>query len=152
MHDKLATGACYAENQRDKRDRGKGKDLRTSGQRISWVQPRFVYAECGAAGRVPLRSIHLSGGEKDVLVYDTSGPYGDPDYQIDIVSGLPKRRGPGSEDSVFSRRAPSGFYAETLRTGQSPAVTAIAEGPEDGSATQLSLARKGVMSLWAVIQ
>ena len=71
---------------------------------------------------------------------------GDPDYQIDIVSGLPKRRGPGPEDSGFSRRAPSGFYAETLRTGQSPAVTAIAEGPDDGSATQLSRARKGVIT------
>ena len=121
-------------------------------ERISGLQASVfpgssrVYAECGAAGRVPLRSIHLSGGEKDVLVYDTSGPYGDPDYQIDIVSGLPKRRGPGPEDSGFSRRAPSGFYAETLRTGQSPAVTAIAEGPDDGSATQLSLARKGVIT------
>ena len=53
-----------------------------------------IYSECGSAGRVPLRAIHLSGGEKDVVVYDTSGPYGDPGYQIDIVSGLPKRRRP----------------------------------------------------------
>ena len=34
-----------------------------------------IYSDCGSAGRVPLRAIHLSGGENDVVVYDTSGPY-----------------------------------------------------------------------------
>ena len=105
-----------------------------------------IYSECGSAGRVPLRAIHLSGGEKDVVVYDTSGPYGDPGYQIDIVSGLPKRRDLRSCPAAISERHPSGFYEETLRTGQSPSVTSIAEGPADGSATQLSLARKGIVT------
>ena len=49
---------------------------------------------------VPFREISLSdtpssfGAEKNppVMVYDTSGPYTDPDYQIDIRNGLPSLR------------------------------------------------------------
>ncbi|MDR5756612.1 phosphomethylpyrimidine synthase ThiC [Caballeronia sp. LZ035] len=51
--------------------------------------------------RVPMREITQSdtpdgfGGEKNppVYVYDTSGPYTDPDAKIDIRSGLPALRG-----------------------------------------------------------
>ncbi len=50
--------------------------------------------------KVPFREISLSdtpssfGTEKNppVMVYDTSGPYTDPDYQIDIRNGLPSLR------------------------------------------------------------
>ena len=50
--------------------------------------------------KVPFREISLSdtpssfGAEKNppVMVYDTSGPYTDPDYQIDIRNGLPSLR------------------------------------------------------------
>ena len=51
--------------------------------------------------RVPMRRIHLTpslvGGTKQapiyeenapVLVYDTSGPYGDPDQSVDVTLGL----------------------------------------------------------------
>ncbi|MFC5743064.1 phosphomethylpyrimidine synthase ThiC [Dyella tabacisoli] len=50
--------------------------------------------------RVPLREIAqaqtptLFGGETNppITVYDTSGPYTDPDYQVDLVAGLPALR------------------------------------------------------------
>ena len=50
--------------------------------------------------KVPFREITLSdtpstfGAEKNpaVMVYDTSGPYTDPEYQIDIRNGLPPLR------------------------------------------------------------
>jgi len=50
--------------------------------------------------KVPFREISLSdtpssfGAEKNppVMVYDTSGPYTDPDYKIDIRNGLPSLR------------------------------------------------------------
>src|SRR5690606_12593065 len=44
--------------------------------------------------RVPLREILLSpaSGEPPVRVYDTSGPYTDPDARIDIHAGLPPLR------------------------------------------------------------
>ncbi len=38
--------------------------------------------------RVPMREISLSGDNAPVTVYDTSGPYSDPDARIDIRAGL----------------------------------------------------------------
>jgi phosphomethylpyrimidine synthase len=44
--------------------------------------------------RVPMReiSLHPSANEPPLVVYDTSGPYTDPDYQVDIAAGLPRIR------------------------------------------------------------
>src|SRR4030095_14891130 len=39
--------------------------------------------------RVPMREIALSGGNPPLRLYDTSGPYTDPDVQIDLKRGLP---------------------------------------------------------------
>src|SRR2546429_4735494 len=44
--------------------------------------------------RVPMREIPLSGGNPPVRLYDTSGPYTDPDAQIDLNRGLPSLRLP----------------------------------------------------------
>ena len=44
--------------------------------------------------RVPMREISLSGNNAPVTVYDTSGPYTDPDVQIDIRKGLTTPRAP----------------------------------------------------------
>src|SRR6476646_6970744 len=41
--------------------------------------------------RVPLREIALSG-EPPFQVYDTSGPYTDPEAEIDVKHGLPPLR------------------------------------------------------------
>jgi len=42
---------------------------------------------------VAMRCIHLEGGERPVVTYDTSGPYSDPNATIDINKGLaPLRR------------------------------------------------------------
>jgi phosphomethylpyrimidine synthase len=42
---------------------------------------------------VAMRCIHLEGGERPVVAYDTSGPYSDPNASIDIYKGLaPLRR------------------------------------------------------------
>src|SRR5216110_944721 len=42
--------------------------------------------------RVPMREIALSGGNPPLRLYDTSGPYTDPDAQIDLKRGLPPLR------------------------------------------------------------
>src|SRR2546428_9617506 len=44
--------------------------------------------------RVPMREIALSGGNPPLRLYDTSGPYTDPDAQIDLKRGLPPLRLP----------------------------------------------------------
>ena len=42
--------------------------------------------------RVPMREITQSAGNPAIMVYDTSGPYTDPDARIDIRKGLPPLR------------------------------------------------------------
>src|SRR5437660_3510494 len=44
--------------------------------------------------RVPLREITQTGGNPPIVVYDTSGPYTDPDARIDIQKGLAALREP----------------------------------------------------------
>ena len=46
---------------------------------------------------VPLREIALAESEKPFRVYDTSGPYTDPDVRIDVERGLPPLRKPWIE-------------------------------------------------------
>ena len=38
--------------------------------------------------RVPMREVPLSGGEPPVRLYDTSGPFTDPQVDIDLKRGL----------------------------------------------------------------
>jgi phosphomethylpyrimidine synthase len=57
---------------------------------------RKVYTTPAAAPdlRVPLREIVLSeaSGEPPLPVYDTTGPYTDPEAKIDVDAGLPRVR------------------------------------------------------------
>ena len=43
--------------------------------------------------RVPMREITQAGGNPPITVYDTSGPYTEPEARIDIRKGLPAVRG-----------------------------------------------------------
>jgi len=66
----------------------------------SFKNSKKIYVEGKHNIKVPFREISLSdtasqfGAEKNnpVVVYDTSGPYTDPGYQIDIRNGLPALR------------------------------------------------------------
>ncbi len=51
-----------------------------------------VGARTGSGIRVAMREIDLEGDEPSVRVYDTSGPYTDPNAHIDINAGLPQLR------------------------------------------------------------
>jgi len=51
-----------------------------------------VGARTGSGVRVAMREIDLEGGEPSLRVYDTSGPYTDPEANIDIQAGLPALR------------------------------------------------------------
>jgi len=54
----------------------------------------FVSPDAATDLRVPLREIMLSqgAGEPNLPVYDTSGPYTDPNVVIDVNAGLPRPR------------------------------------------------------------
>jgi len=55
-----------------------------------------VASPTGSGIRVAMREIDLDphSGEPSVRVYDTSGPYTDPNAKIDIAAGLPELRAP----------------------------------------------------------
>ena len=53
----------------------------------------YLRGQLHADLRVPVRDIALTNGER-VSVYDTSGPYTDPEARIDIRRGLPALRAP----------------------------------------------------------
>src|SRR5215468_1943492 len=56
---------------------------------------RKVYVTGSRADiRVPMREITLSGGNPPLRLYDTSGPYTDPDAFLDVKQGLPPLRLP----------------------------------------------------------
>jgi phosphomethylpyrimidine synthase len=57
--------------------------------------------------RVPFRRVHLSTGDHFDL-YDTSGPYTDPDAAIDLKSGLPPRPGVVRDRGTQLQRARAG--------------------------------------------
>lgn len=42
--------------------------------------------------KVPMREINLGGSNTPITVYDTSGPYTDPNYKMDLNQGLPAIR------------------------------------------------------------
>jgi phosphomethylpyrimidine synthase len=58
----------------------------------SFPNSRKIYVQGSHPSiRVPMREIRLSNGERHV-VYDTSGPYTDPDVAIDVTRGIPPLR------------------------------------------------------------
>ncbi|MEU6754454.1 phosphomethylpyrimidine synthase ThiC, partial [Spirillospora sp. NPDC046719] len=53
---------------------------------------RKTYLQGSRPGvRVPMREVPLTNGDV-VVLYDTSGPYTDPDHETDVRKGLPAPR------------------------------------------------------------
>ncbi|MGH4011927.1 MAG: phosphomethylpyrimidine synthase ThiC, partial [Pseudonocardiaceae bacterium] len=78
---------------------------------------RKVYREVGAGMRVPARRVDLTNGEHFDL-YDTSGPYTDPEATIDVHRGLPRLREPW-----IGAREPVGGAATQLAWARAGMVT-----------------------------
>ncbi|TOR09612.1 hypothetical protein CGG82_22245 [Vibrio parahaemolyticus] len=117
--------------------------------------------------RVPMREISLAdsliGGTKEapifepnepVRVYDTSGLYTDPDYSIDLYSGLPKLREGWIEErndteiledvsSVYAKERLDDETLDDLRYGNLPRIRRAKAGK---CVTQLHYARKGIVT------
>ncbi|MFO6418593.1 phosphomethylpyrimidine synthase ThiC [Hylemonella sp. W303a] len=109
--------------------------------------------------RVPLREIALSNGER-VTVYDTSGPYTDPQAAIDVRKGLPALRerwiAERGDTETYTGRAP---YAldDGLKRGETDALAALraeAAGLQRAprraklgvNVTQMHYARRGIVT------
>ncbi len=97
---------------------------------------RKAYAEGSRGIRVPMREIHLTGGEPPLRVYDTSGP-----GEIDVRLGLPLLR----EEWIRAR----GDVTESARTRMPTDAVEMPEGLArrtlrgSGSVTQMTYARRG---------
>ncbi|MGY8613078.1 phosphomethylpyrimidine synthase ThiC [Bacillus velezensis] len=129
----------------------------------SFSGSKKVYAEGSSPDiRVPMREISLSAttgafGEEEnapVRVYDTSGPYTDPDVQIDIHEGLGALRtkwitGRGDVDEYNGRtvRPEDNGYKKEGRAAEYPGLQRKPLRAKPGkNVTQLHYARKGIIT------
>jgi phosphomethylpyrimidine synthase len=112
--------------------------------------------------RVPMREISQSdteasfGGEKNppVYVYDTSGPYTDPDVAIDIRSGLPCPRTPWIVERGDTDELPGPTSAYGIARLADPALAALRfnlhrkprRARDGANVTQMHYARRGIIT------
>ena len=106
--------------------------------------------------RVPMReiSVHPTAGEPPLPVYDSSGPYTDPDVQIDIKRGLaPLRRvwidARGDVEGYQGREitaADNGFVEGDRLTPEFPVKTRHLRAKNGKPVTQLAYARAGIVT------
>src|SRR6059036_803689 len=75
--------------------------------------------------RVPMREIALSGGNPPLRLYDTSGPYTDPDAQIDLKRGLPPMRLPWILGRGDVEELPGPTSAYRRRRDENPALGGV---------------------------
>ncbi len=103
--------------------------------------------------RVAMRQIHLSDPEYPAyFAYDTSGPYTDPEYKIDIRRGLPRLREPwiiARGDTEQLTRFTSD-YAQRLYEERPPSMFPTPHLPRRAvcgrAVTQLAYAKAGIIT------
>lgn len=126
----------------------------------------FVQGEIFPELRVAMRKVHLYPTVKivndrrvetindPVVVYDTSGPYTDPDYQVDINRGLPRFREQWVEkrDDTLKLKEITSEYGKQRRLDKSldpirfPVENPPRVAKEGKRVTQLHYARKGIIT------
>ncbi|MBN7758873.1 phosphomethylpyrimidine synthase ThiC [Nitratireductor aquimarinus] len=106
--------------------------------------------------RVPMREIavHPSAGEPPVTVYDSSGPYSDPDVLIEIDRGLPRIReawvkARGDVEAYEGRHVKpedNGFATGDRLTPEFPIRHQPLKAKDGKAVTQLAYARAGIIT------
>ena len=105
---------------------------------------------------VPMREIELnpSAMEPPVVVYDSSGPYTDPNIDISIERGVPRIRekwieARGDVETYQGREitaADNGFVSDAKLTPQFPNLHQPKRGKNGKTVTQLAYARAGIVT------
>ena len=105
-----------------------GKEAQLDAEALKpFTNSRKVYVEGSTPDiQVPFREITISdtpsefGAEKNapVLVYDTSGPYTDPKYNINIQNGLPPLRTKWIDDRKDTEqlKGPTSIFGQQRKT------------------------------------
>ncbi|MCT8997198.1 phosphomethylpyrimidine synthase ThiC [Chelativorans intermedius] len=106
--------------------------------------------------RVPMREIelHPSAGEPPLTVYDSSGPYTDPQAGIDIARGLPRLRegwiaargDVEAYDGRIVRPEDNGFAAGERLTPEFPIRHRPLRAKAGRAVTQMAYARAGIVT------
>jgi phosphomethylpyrimidine synthase len=112
--------------------------------------------------RVAMREIRqtptpgIGGAEPNpaIVVYDTSGPYTDPDYRVDLLAGLPAARAGWIEersDSMPLAGQSSSFARQRARDAGStalafPASRVPRRAVQGRNVTQMHYARRGIVT------
>jgi phosphomethylpyrimidine synthase len=120
---------------------------------------RKVHVEGKGGIRVAMREIVLepSSGEPPLRVYDTSGPYTDPDARIDIMAGLPELRrdwirGRGDVEEVAQREVrpeDNGQLGPDRSGGVQPFPNVrrkVLRAKAGANVSQMHYARKGIVT------
>ena len=116
-----------------------------------------VAARTGSGVRVAMREIDLEGGEPSLRVYDTSGPYTDPNAAIDINAGLPQLRrewirGRGDVEEYDAREVKPEDNGQLGpdRSGGVPQFPSVVKRPlrakPGANVSQMHYARKGIIT------
>ncbi len=129
-----------------------------------YPRSRKIYVQGSRADiRVPMREILLddtitgSGAERNqpLTVYDTSGPYTDPEVEIDLRAGLPDLRGAWLDERGDSERLPAPSSDYGRRRAADPDLDPLRfprynRNPRRAlpgrNVTQMHYARKGVIT------
>src|SRR4051812_47169725 len=101
--------------------------------------------------RVPMREITQAGGNPPITVYDTSGPYTDPDARIDIRRGLAPLRQPWiqARADTVELDGPTSEYGRTRLADPKLAELRfdLHRRPRRGkNVSQMHYARKGIVT------
>ena len=106
--------------------------------------------------RVPRREIdlHPSANEPPVPVYDTSGPYTDPDVEIDVEKGLPRHRtawikergGVEEYDGREVKPEDNGGATGKYLAREFPVRNRPLRGTDDNAVTQYEFAKAGIIT------
>ena len=123
---------------------------------------RKIYVEGCDGLRVPMREISLSSthgidgdtSNASVTVYDTSGPYTDPDVQIDLLTGLPALRAPWIEARGDSEalKGPSSIFGRIRAADDNTAhlrfshIRAPRKAKPGANLSQMHYARQGIVT------
>ncbi|APG46307.1 phosphomethylpyrimidine synthase ThiC [Phaeobacter porticola] len=116
----------------------------------------YVSGELHPDVRVPMREIstHPTAGEAPLPVYDSSGPYTDPNIQTDIRQGLPQLRrdwtlARGDVETYQGRDIQpedNGFVQGDRLTPEFPVKPAPLRAKDGKAVTQLAYARAGTVT------
>ncbi|NNJ76915.1 MAG: phosphomethylpyrimidine synthase ThiC [Anderseniella sp.] len=106
--------------------------------------------------RVPMReiSVHPTSGEQPVTVYDSSGPYTDPNVRIDIAKGLSRHRESWLEavgdvaryEGRHVKPEDNGFVTGDKLTPEFPVRNQPFKARDGKAVTQLAYARAGIIT------